>query len=211
MSDNNYLAPPASASGSPPPNPESTAGGRTRRNSRASQRSQQSTGSRPVSEARSDNVTAAARPEYTSRPSIRIRRVSSLAPVIGQAQQQNEGSSSSSGSGVRRNRSISEPQRPHLAILTEQTPPPSSGNTHLAGVQEETFSPTSGNMHDTIQPSELDGAPAATPNRLRRARTNIGSQSQCQSRDDDEYDARLVDLLDTVGMLHSALALKNRG
>jgi hypothetical protein len=77
----------------------------------------------------------------------------------------------------------------------------------MPGVQEETFSPTTGNVQDTIDlvPAvESDATPAARPTRLRRARTNIGNSLRNDDTDDgDEYDARLVDLLDTVGMWNS--------
>ncbi|TVY86913.1 hypothetical protein LAWI1_G008125, partial [Lachnellula willkommii] len=142
---------------------------------------------------------------------IRIRRLSGAQPAFRTTNaSQNEliqssagggsESESGSGSGVRRNRSISEPQRPHLSVLTEATPPVSTGNTRMPmpGVQEETFSPTTGHIQHEPPPAPAS-EPAERPTRLRRARTNIGNRFRSDSTNDcDEYDTRLVDLLDTV-------------
>lgn len=83
----------------------------------------------------------------------------------------------------------------------------SSSNTHLPGLQEETFSPTTGNIQPGIEAVQFDGTPpAARPTRLRRARTNIASRFRGDDDDDAEvvdandYEAGLVDILDTIGM-----------
>jgi hypothetical protein len=75
----------------------------------------------------------------------------------------------------------------------------------MPGLEEETFSPTTGNVQDAIEPLpgpavELDGTPVQRPTRLRRARTNIAQRFQSNDQEADEYEAGLVDLLDTVGM-----------
>jgi len=75
----------------------------------------------------------------------------------------------------------------------------------MPGVEEETFSPTTGNVQDAIEPLpapavELEGTPVPRPTRLRRARTNIAQRFQSNDQEANEYEADLVDLLDTVGM-----------
>ncbi|TVY41775.1 hypothetical protein LSUB1_G003733 [Lachnellula subtilissima] len=204
MSDNNHLAPPSSSASSPAP------AGAERPRSQQSQRSHRTVASRSTTENTNNNTPQ--RPDYTSRPSIRIRRLSAAQPVFrtnnasqNEVIQSSGGGRSRSGSGsgteIRRNRSISEPQRPHLSVLTEATPPGSTGNTRMAGVREETFSPSTGHIMDEPQPPPPpapESEPAERRTRLRRARTNIGNRFRSDSYTGDEYDARLVDLLDTV-------------
>ncbi|TVY23192.1 hypothetical protein LHYA1_G008552 [Lachnellula hyalina] len=178
MSDNNHLAPPSSSASSP-------AAGAERPRSQQSQRSHRTVASHSTTENTNNNTPQ--RPDYTSARN----------EVIQSSGGGRSRSGSGSGTEIRRNRSISEPQRPHLSVLTEATPPVSTGNTRMAGVQEETFSPSTGRIVDEPPPAP-ESEPAERPTRLRRARTNIGNRFRSDSYTGDEYDERLVDLLDTV-------------
>jgi hypothetical protein len=194
MSDNNHLAVPSSPPNAPP-RPESSGSAGASRARSGSLRSHKSSSTTENVQPQSQN--------YDRRPSIRIRRLSSVQPPVNEV--------IGSGSGVRRNRSTSEPQRPHLAVVTEAAPPrPATRQSRMPGLEEETFSPTTGNVQDSIEPLpgpavELGGSPAAVqrPTRLRRARTNIAQRFQSNDQEADEYEAGLVDLLDTVGMWDS--------
>ncbi|PVH74644.1 hypothetical protein DL98DRAFT_519099 [Cadophora sp. DSE1049] len=176
--------------------------GRQRSNSTRSQRSQRSGILTPLAELEAPNTPERER-DYTRRPSIRIRRFSSVQPptpgIFASEQHGAEGSTSgsggASGSGsVRRNRSTSDPQRgiggvPRLF---------GTRDSYMPEVQEENVSPTTGRATEQFPPimeqvdrvdqapaqPEPERAPTPTPEptsrwrTLRRARTNIGADKE---------------------------------
>ena len=224
VNPNNLLVP------DPSPYFQDAVTGRQRSNSTRSQRSQRSGILTPLAELEAPNTPERER-DYTRRPSIRIRRLSSVQPstpgIFASEPNGAEGSpsGSASGSGVRRNRSTSDPQRgiggvPRLF---------GTRDTYMPEVQEENVSPTTGRATEQFPPimeqvdradhapaqPESERAPTPTPQpestsrwrTLRRARTNIGSEKEkgketdAQAQKESEYEEDLVDLLDLVGML----------
>ena len=224
VNPNNLLVP------DPSPYFQDAVTGRQRSNSTRSQRSQRSGILTPLAELEAPNTPERER-DYTRRPSIRIRRLSSVQPstpgIFASEPNGAEGSpsGSASGAGVRRNRSTSDPQRgiggvPRLF---------GTRDTYMPEVQEENVSPTTGRATEQFPPimeqvdrtdhapaqPESERAPTPTPQpestsrwrTLRRARTNIGTEKEkgketdAQAQKESEYEEDLVDLLDLVGML----------
>lgn len=191
--------------------------GRARSNSIRSQRSTHSASLPPVTENEILENAYDTRPalEGSSRPSIRIRRVSSN---IGSSEQQ-----SGQGSSVRRNRSVSDPQRGTAVPV----PRLSTRESYMPDVAEETLSPTSGiareqfpreqpsreqfpAFEETITPESSAPASQQSPppsssgwRGLRRTRTSIGATTEKDkgkgTQAEMEYEEDLVDLLDLVG------------
>jgi hypothetical protein len=184
---NNNLAPPDP---SPYLSQGEFNGGRVRSNSTRSQRSQQST----------ENA------DFTRRPSIRIRHVPSYQPPPNAGRNNGNENNLIEGQHVGRNRANSAPQELNHAPVQEEPNPP-----RLSFVIEEPNPPTSGILgripESNLPPVQENGQRPRIPSfartrtrRLRRARTNIGAQSEEPSEGDNEYDQSLVDLLDLVGM-----------
>lgn len=205
----------------PDPNPyfqdfAATGTGRARSNSVRSQRSQRSGVLTPLPENAALDATTERR-DYDRRPSIRIRRLSSVQNAVPGAYPA-EASGPVEGTTVRRNRSVSEPHR--------GTAPRLSGReSYMPNLQEEITSPTTGTPREEFpafpeQVSPVQQTPPPTrespPARessmwrpLRRARTNIGQEKEKEKereregQDDGvghtEYEEDLVDLLDLVG------------
>lgn len=155
---------------------------------------------------------------YGGRPSIRIRRTSLS------AQNQDAGPSQSpqmsGGGSVRRNRSISEPQRGQVPT----TPRLNTQQPYMPRMSEEVSSPDAQAIRDEVLPIPPtvpeESTPPARPSSsgkdsrqsrwrpLRRARSNIASNEPPPNSRQDEYDANLVDLLDLVGMLRERVQLQ---
>ncbi|KAG4433930.1 hypothetical protein IFR05_010575 [Cadophora sp. M221] len=198
--------------------------GRPRSNSGRSQRSQLS--GIGLQTPLAEQESPMAERDYTRRPSIRIRRLSSVQPATpgtfasGNDQYGEEGSPSASGAGsgsARRNRSTSDPQR-GLGGL----PRLGTRDSYMPEVQEENISPTTGRATEQFppileqvdrtdyapEPSRPETAPEPTSRwrTLRRARTNIGTDPEkgkgkeplTPTQNEAEYEEDLVDLLDLV-------------
>ncbi len=179
--------------------------GRARSNSVRSQLSQRSGVLTPLPENVALDATTERR-DYDRRPSIRIRRLSSVQNAVPGAFPA-EASVPAEGTTLRRNRSLSEPQRGTASRL-------SGRESYMPNLQEETTSPTTGTprIEFPVAPEQSTPVQQTPPpvkessmwRPLRRARTNIGQEKEREREGQDdvghtEYEEDLVDLLDLVG------------
>ena len=149
---------------------------------------------------------ATSRPQAVRTPSIRIRRLPST-PSIPQLPQTNESGNDGvqrSGSGRRRSGSapqrLQEPVRPRTelerqATIQEQLPPvteePSRGQTAAALQPEEQTPNTGGRLRSA------SNATRSIAGSIRRRRASLSTPEPLER--EDEYDSRIVDMLDVVG------------